>query len=82
MTGPRASACSCGVVISFYLKVVAVSLILAGYGVLMVFLEEGLPVVTINVTVHSFCFLLRNVCSVFSIPYIRFVILCSASDDV
>ena len=58
------------------------SLILAGYGVLMVFLEEGMLVVTIDVAVHSFCFLLRNVCSVFPIPYIRFVILCSAPDDV
>ena len=64
------------------LKVVAVSLILAGYSVLMVFHEEGLPVVAINIVVHSFCFLLCNVCSVFLIPYIRLVIFCSAPDDV
>ena len=81
-TGPRASACSCGVVVNFYLKVVAVSLILAGYSVLMVFHEEGLPVVAINIVVHSFCFLLCNVCSVFPIPYIGLVILCSTPDDV
>ena len=81
-TGPRASACSCGIVVNFYLKVVAVSLILGGYSVLMVFHEEGLPVVAINVIVHSFCFLLCNVCSVFHIPYIGLVILCSTPDDV
>ena len=58
------------------------SLVLVGCGVLIVFHEEGLPVVTIDVVVHSFCFLPCNMCSVFLIPHIRLIILCSASDDV
>ena len=65
-----------------YVKVVAVSQVLASDSVLMVFLEEGLPVVAINIVVHSFCFLPCNMCSVFLIPHIRLIILCSASDDV
>ena len=57
-------------------------MVLVGCGVLIVFHEEGLPVVTIDVVVHSFCFLSCNMWSVFLIPHIRLIILCSASDDV
>ena len=88
---PRASVfahLAFGVVVYLYMVVVAVSQVLAGTGgclsdsVHMVFHEEGLPVVAINIVVHSFCFLLCDVCSVFLIPYIGLVILCSAPDDI
>ena len=59
-----------------------VSLVSVGCGVLIMFHEEGLPVVTIDVIVHGFCFLPCDMCLVFPIPHIGLIILCSISDDV